>query len=342
MKALVFQGPNQMTLQEAPRPELAEGDILVKVGACLICGTDIRIFRGKKTKDVRIPSILGHEFAGIVAESKNKAFQPGTSVSIAPVLPCGTCYNCTHGQENVCANRRAYGYEFDGAFAEYVLVPAAYIAAGSVFVIPEDIPIEELAMAEALACCINGQGNSPVRLGDIVVIMGAGPIGLLHLQLAKASGATVIISEPSAARRATALELGADYAVDPAQQSLVEVVNSVSNGVGADVVILAIGVPGLVNQSLDIVRKRGFVNLFAGFSVGDMPPIDVNKIHYKEINLTGTSASARKDHELALRLIQNKIINVSKIVSHRFTLAEAEEALRLAENGGGIKVAILP
>lgn len=342
MKALVFQGPNQMSLQEVETPKPEEGDILLKVGACLICGTDIRIFRGKKTKDVRIPSVLGHEFAGVVAESRNLAFQAGDRVSVAPVLPCGTCYNCTHGQENVCANRQAYGYEYDGAFAEYTLIPAKYVQAGSVFPIPDDRPVEEMAMAEALACCINGQRNSPVRLGDIVVIFGAGPIGLLHLQLVKAAGGTAIISEPSAARRETALALGADIVVDPQQQDLAAAVHTCSAGIGADVVILAIGIPSLVNQALDIVRKRGYVNLFAGFSVGDMPPVDVNKIHYKEINLTGTSASARRDHELALRLIQNKMINVSKVVSHRFSLDDAEKAIQLAESGGGIKVAIMP
>ncbi len=342
MKALIFEGPNLMNLKEVPVPTPSAGDVLLQVKACLICGTDIRIFRGKKTKDVRKFSVLGHEFAGVVARSENGAFKPGDRVNIAPVLPCRTCFNCTHGQENVCANRRAFGYEFDGAFAEYVRIPHDYMEAGSVFHVAEGLAMEEAAMAEPLACCINGQQNSPVKLGDRVVIMGAGPIGLLHLQLAKASGATVIVSEPNARRRELALAFGADHAVDPTAEDLAAVVNSVSHGVGADVVILAIGVPSLVNTAIDLARKRGTVNLFAGFSVGDMPPIDVNKIHYKETRLTGTSASARKDHELALRLIENKIIDVSRIVSHRFSLEEAGEAFRLAENGGGIKVAILP
>jgi L-iditol 2-dehydrogenase len=342
MKALVFERPNVITLKEVASPKLNDGDLLVKVKACLICGTDIRIYRGKKTKDVRLPSILGHEFAGVVAESQNDGFHEGDPVSVAPVLPCGTCYHCTHGQENICANRRAYGYEFDGALAEYVRVPRDYIKTGNVFRVPEGVSFEEVAMAEPLACCINGQRNSPVKLGDVVVIAGAGPIGLLHTQLAKASGATVIVSEPSPSRRDTALAIGADCGVDPTDEDLATAVKAVSNGVGADVVILAIGIPSLVNVAIDIVRKRGFVNLFAGFSVGDMPPIDVNKIHYKEIHLTGTSASTRKDHELALRLIANKTIDVSKIISHRFPLTEANEAFAMAETGGGIKVGILP
>ncbi len=342
MKALVFERPHTITLKEVDAPKLGDGDILVRVKACLICGTDIRIFRGKKTKDVRLPSILGHEFAGVVAESQNGAFRPGDAVSVAPVLPCGTCYQCTHGRENVCARRRAYGYEFDGALAEYVRVPSDYITSGNVFRVPEGLSFEEIAMAEPLACCLNGQRNSPVKLGDIVVIAGAGPIGLLHTQLAKASGATVIVSEPNSARRELAVAVGADYGVDPVAEDLAARVKSVSNEVGADVVILAIGIPALVNVAIDIVRKGGFVNLFAGFSVGDMPPIDVNKIHYKEINITGTSASTRKDHELALKLIANRTIDVSRIISHRFPLAQANEAFAVAETGGGTKVGVLP
>jgi L-iditol 2-dehydrogenase len=342
MRALVFERPNTLTLHEVSVPRLDEGDILVKVKACLICGTDIRIFRGKKTKDVRLPSILGHEFAGVVTASRNEAFREGDALSVAPVLPCGTCYQCTHGQENVCTRRRAFGYEFDGALAEYVRVPYDYIATGNVFRIPEGLSFEEVAMSEPLACCINGQRNSPVKLGDVVVIAGAGPIGLLHTQLAKAAGATVIVSEPSPSRRATALETGADYAVDPTAEDLVARVKAVSHEVGADVVILAIGIPSLVNVAIELVRKRGWVNLFAGFSVGDMPPIDVNKIHYKEINLTGTSASTRKDHELALRLITQKTVDVSKIISHRFPLSAAHEAFTVAESGEGIKVGVLP
>lgn len=344
MKALVFNGPNAMGLQEVAVPALGEGDLLVQVKACLICGTDIRIYRGRKTKDVRVPSILGHEFSGVISQTGGqlKDFKAGDAISLAPVLPCRSCYNCTHGQENVCSHRTACGYEYNGAFAEYIRIPAAAVQSGNVFPVEPTIPFEVIALAEPIACCLNGQGNSPIHLGDTVVIMGAGPIGLIHLLLAKISGAKVIMSEPNCQRRQMALQLGADVAVDPAKEDLQEAVLSHSHGVGADVVILAIGVPGLVNQSLDLVRKRGAVNLFAGFSVGDMPPVDVNKIHYKEIRLTGTSASSRKDHELALRLLHNRRNEFARLISHRFPLDQGMEAIHLAEAGGGVKVAIMP
>ena len=344
MKGLLFEGPNRMEVQDVPTPEVPQGGLLVKVAACLICGTDIRIFRGKKTKDVRIPSILGHEFSGIIAATGGEidGFQIGDPVSIAPVVPCLTCHFCRHGQENVCLNRTACGYEYDGAFSEYVAIPAAAVRAGNVYQVPKDVNLEGLALAEPLACCINGHRNTPVKLGDTVLVMGAGPIGLLHIMLAKRSGAKVIVSEPSESRREMAIRLGADLAVDPGAHDLQGTVLESTCSIGADIVIMAIGVPGLVNQSLDLCRKGGWVNLFAGFSIGDLPPIDVNKIHYKEIKVTGTSASSRKDHEVALKLIANQAIDPGSLITHRYPLSEAMEAFKVAEAGLGIKVAIIP
>ena len=302
MKALLFEGPNRMEVREVPTPCVRrKGDLLVKVAACLICGTDIRIYRGKKTKDVRIPSILGHEFSGIIAETGGNVdgFQIGDPVSIAPVLPCLTCYNCKHGQENVCLN----GLHSDTnmtARLRNMSDPCRAIRSGNVYHAPSGVDLEGVALAEPLACCINGHGNSPVKLGDTVVVMGAGPIGLMHMLLAKQSGARVIVSEPSAARRNDSPQPWVRmWLWTPRPRIWRSIVSENTGGVGADVVILAIGVPALVNQAIDITRKRGWVNLFAGFSVGDMPPVDVNKIHYRETRVTGTSASSRRDHEVA-------------------------------------------
>lgn len=344
MKALIFEGPDDIKLKEVPIPVLEDGELLVKVKAALLCGTDIRVYRGRKTKGVRTPSILGHEFAGIVEETGNdvQEFKKGDAISVAPIIPCLKCYYCKHDQENICLNRTAHGYEYDGGFAEYVKIPAAALKSGNVYKVPEGISIEDIPLAEPLACCINGQRKSPIRLGDVVVIIGAGPIGLMHLLLAKSSGGVVIVSEPNEARRNTALKLGADIVVDPTSEDLEGVVLDNTERIGADVVIMAIGVPQLVNQAIKIVRKGGTVNLFAGFSVGDMPPVDVNQIHYKELIITGTSASSRKDHELAIRLIKNGTIDASKIITHKFALEQAEEAYRVAESGEGIKVAIIP
>lgn len=345
MRAALFTAPNQMALTEVPTPTAGPGELVLRVKAAMICGTDIRIYRGKKTKGVRLPSIIGHEFSGEIVEVGLgvRGFAIGDRISVEPVIPCHNCAYCQSGLENVCANRTAIGYEFDGAFAEYIRIPAAAVAGGHVYKFPASLAWEQAALAEPLGCCLNGQEKARVGLGDVVVILGAGPIGLMHVQLAKAAGTRcVLVSEPMDHRRKMALELGADSVVDPGAEDLAAAVKAVTGGVGADAVILAIGVPDLANQALGLARKGGRVNFFAGFSVGDLPPMDVNLIHYHELLLTGTSALTRHHYEKALRLIESGVVNVSKLVSHRFPLEQIDEAFAAAEGGLGIKVAVVP
>jgi L-iditol 2-dehydrogenase len=200
---------------------------------------------------------------------------------------------------------------------------------------------EAAALAEPLACCINGMRNVGVHLGDVVVILGAGPIGLMHAALARRAGARlVIVSEPNAMRRQAALERGVDCACDPTTEDLAGLIQSVTEGLGADAAILAIGVPALANEALKLVRKGGRVNLFAGFSAGDMATFDVNLVHYNEITVTGASALSRHDYETALHLLSSGLIDAKSLVTHRFALSDAVAALQEAESGRALKVAI--
>jgi L-iditol 2-dehydrogenase len=241
----------------------------------------------------------------------------------------------------VCLNRQAIGYEFDGAFAEYLRVPAIAVEAGNVFRLPDGMSEEAAALAEPLACCLNGMRNAEVGLGDAVVVLGAGPIGLMHAALARRAGARlVVVSEPNAMRRRAAAERGVDRVCDPIAENLGEVVRGLTDGLGADVVILAIGVPQLASEALGLVRKGGRVNLFAGFSAGDMPAMDVNAIHYNELTVTGASALSRRDYETALQLLAGGHIDAGSLITHRFGVAEAVSALAEAESGRALKVAI--
>lgn len=343
MRAGLLREPNVLELAEVPDPKSQLGDLIVKVRAATVCGTDVRIFRGKKTAGIRYPSVLGHEFAGEIVESNgNSAFRVGQRVCVNPAIPCGHCAYCKRGLENVCENLAAIGYEFDGAFAEYVRIPARASAAGNVHEIPENLAFEEAALTEPFACVINGQEKISVTPGDIVVVLGAGPIGLLHVKLARFSGARrVIVSEPNAARRSVALREGADLAVDPTVEDLNEIVRAHSHGLGADVAILAIGVPALVNVALGLVRQRGRVSLFAGFSVGESGSIDINLIHYREIIVTGASGLTRLQFERALDLLADKSFDIKSFVTHRYDLSSISEAMKMAENGSAIKVAIV-
>src|SRR6266542_486872 len=247
MQAAVFRGPNQMELREIPRPDPGPGEVLIRVGACAVCGTDLRIFAGGKTRGVYPPRVLGHEIAGQVIALGPGADQytdvkPGDRVAVPPGVPCLACRFCNTGHENLCKRRKGLGYFYDGGFAEYMIVPDVAVRHGLLYHVPDSLSDAEAAIAEPLACVVNGQSKSQVKLGDVVVITGAGPIGLMHLQLSRLAGARkILVSEPSAERRALAAELGATRTVDPTTENLEQIVSEESNGDGADVVIAAIG-----------------------------------------------------------------------------------------------------
>lgn len=343
MKAAVLKAPQQLQLAEIATPEAAAGELVLRVRAATVCGTDLRILSGRKTKGVRFPSVIGHEFAGEVVQvgSGVTGFETGDRVCMDPVIPCRACAYCKSGRENVCQHRQAMGYEFDGAFAEYIRIPAIALAAGNVFKMPAQMSFEAAALAEPLACCINGQRNAGVRLGDTVVVLGAGPIGLMHAALARLAGAAqVIVSEPNAARRQAAAEHGVDHVCDPGREPVLDFVRARTGGLGADVVILAIGVPQLANEALQLVRKGGHVNLFAGFSAGDTSQIDVNLIHYNEIGVSGASALSRRDYELALNMLSAGQIDATALITHRYGVGDALAAFDQAGSGRALKVAI--
>lgn len=344
MKAAVLRAPNDLAVTTIATPQVGPGDLLLRVRAATVCGTDLRILTGKKTKGVRFPSVIGHEFAGVVVEvgAGVTAWSVGDRVCVDPVVACHACAYCKSGRENVCQHRQAIGYEFDGAFAEFIRIPAIALQAGNVFRVPDGMDFEAAALAEPLACCINGQRNADIRLGDTVLVLGAGPIGLMHAALARTAGARqVIVSEPNAARRQAALERGVDLVCNPSSQSLLDVVNGATEGLGADVAILAIGVPALTNEALTVVRKGGHVNLFAGFSAGATATIDVNLIHYNELVVTGASALARRDYEIALNLLASGRVDASSLITHRFGVDEALGAFEVAGGGGALKVALV-
>ncbi len=222
MKAGVLRNVNEVSYMTIADPKLQPGDLLLKVKAATVCGTDIRILRGTKTAGIRYPSVLGHEFAGVVADTGGHSqFSVGQAVCVCPQFACGHCDYCIRGAENLCRNLTAMGYEIDGAFAEYVRIPASGVRSGNVFAMPEGLSFEKAALAEPLSCVMNGQERVGVKMGDIVTILGAGPIGILHVKLAKVKGARfIIVSEPSALRREAALRAGADMVIDPTSEDL--------------------------------------------------------------------------------------------------------------------------
>lgn len=343
MKAVILSGPNDFKPGWIEKPEIDDDEILIQMKSTAICGTDMRILTGKKTKGVRYPSVIGHEICGVICETgKNiKDWAVGDHVAVANVIPCHRCHSCLSGRENACLQRKAIGYEFNGGFAEYVRIPAIAITSGNLVKLPEDISFGEGALIEPLACCIRGSKNAGIKLNDVVLIVGAGPIGLMHLQLAKLSGAkTVIVSEPIASRREKAKILGADILVNPIEEDLPEIVMRETKGIGADVIIMAIGVPPLVNGILKLCCKGGTVNLFAGFAGTGEAAIEVNTIHYNEINVNGSTAYQRIDYLEAAQMVIDKKIQLKEIITHRYPIDEFQQAYEVCKSGEGLKVII--
>jgi L-iditol 2-dehydrogenase len=343
MQAATLYAPNHLAYGGVDDPALEAGDVLLRVKAATICGTDVRIFRGRKTAGVRYPSIIGHEFSGEVAAANGpSAFGIGQRVAVCPAIPCGHCPQCLRGQENLCPDLQAIGYQLDGGFAEFVRIPARAVALGNVHVMPEGMGFEEAALIEPLACVLNGQNKVALQQGDTVVILGAGPIGVLHVRLARLRGAArVIVSEPNAARRQAALDAGADVVTDPNEGNLHTSILAETRGLGADVVICAIGLPSLAAQAVGLAAKGGRVSLFAGFSKGELGQLDVNAIHYEELRLTGAFGLSRRNFEDALRMVADRRIDLGGMVTHRYGLAEVVGAFSTAESGAAMKVAIV-
>jgi L-iditol 2-dehydrogenase len=343
MKAGILRRVNELAYADIADPNLQAGDLLIKVKAATVCGTDIRILRGTKTAGIRYPSILGHEFAGVVADAGGQAqFKVGQAVTVCPQFACGECRYCKSDAENLCSNLLAMGYGIDGGFAEYVRVPASAVRLGHVFAMPQHLRFAEAALAEPLACVMNGQERVGVNAGDSVLILGAGPIGLLHVKVAKLAGAgKIIVSAHNAARREAALQAGADVVIDPKTQDLVAGVKSETNGAGVDVAIVAIGVPALANDALKLVRHRGRVSLFAGFPKDVEATLDINAIHYNEITVTGAFGLSRRLFERALHLIGTGQIEVKSLLTHEFELAEIISAFDAAEQGIALKAAVV-
>ena len=346
MLAARLRAVDDLRVEEVPTPTAGPGEVLVEVGANTICGTDLRIVRGAKTAHVRLPVGLGHEAAGRVAEVGPGAtgYRPGDRVALLPAIPCRRCWTCQQDMENLCVDpgRRILGYAVDGGMAEFMLVPADSVAAGCLFVARSDLPYEQLALAEPLGSVVGGQRRSPVRAGYTVLIMGAGPIGLLHLQLALLHGAgAVVVSQRSPTRRALAGRLGA-ITVDPTTDDLGAAVAEVTDGRGVDLAFICIGVPELVDEALRLTRIGGRVDIFAGMSGGGRAGIPADLVHYRQLTLTGSSDIRRADYAASLALVESGRIDTASMISHRFPLADAAAALAAAADGTAIKVAVMP
>jgi L-iditol 2-dehydrogenase len=338
MKALVFHGPGNMALENCPVPAIVSDEVLVRVRFAGVCGTDIRIFKG--TKKIPAPKITGHEFAGDIAAlgSHVSGFSVGDRVTAYPVIACGKCYACRAGRSNICTDRITLGYELDGGFANFVKIPADAIAKGNLIALPVGVSYEEAAASEPLTAAYNGIRRSNLQPGQTVLIVGAGPIGLFHTQLAKAEGAGLVaVSEPQAEKRELARKLGADAVIDPAAQDVQQAVKELTGGAGMDIVLADVGIPKVVEQSVEYLRKGGTYVIFAGCPVGSQITIDPNLIHYKELVVTGSSAAKPEYQKKMLQMISEGRITLKPLISGVLPAEQWLRAFEMKGNYEGLK-----
>ncbi|RLE08511.1 L-threonine 3-dehydrogenase [Candidatus Aerophobetes bacterium] len=345
MKAAVLEDLEKMVVKEVTTPQIGQGEILVRVRSCAVCGSDIRIYHRGNPR-VKPPQIIGHEIAGEIVEvgSGVKKFKVGDRVALGADVPCGTCRFCRNGLGNNCPINYAIGYQFQGGFAEYIPLNELTVKYGPLHKIPGDLSFDEASLAEPLACCINGYELANLKLGDTVVVIGAGPVGLMLVELAKIMGADkVILSQRSRERLRLAQRFSADVLISSSEENFVERVMEETGGEGADVVMVACANPSAQEEALKVVGHRGRVNFFGGLPPGSSKiSIDSNLIHYKECFVLGSHGSVPRQHKLALNLLAEGRIKGKDFITHHFALDDIKEAFEVAEGHRGLKVIVNP
>lgn len=345
MKAAVLEKLERMIVKEVEIPGVGKEEILVRVKSCAICGSDIRIYHQGNPR-VKPPQIIGHEIAGEVVEvgEKIESFKAGDRVAIGADVPCGVCKFCRNGLGNNCLINYAIGYQFSGGFAEYILLNETTVKYGPLHKIPDNLSFDEASLAEPLACCLNGYELANLKVGDSVVIIGAGPIGLMLVELAKSMGASkIILSQRSKERLKIARKFSADLLISSLEENFVERVMQETEGEGTDVVMVACANPSAQEEALKIVGHRGRVNFFGGLPPGSAKiKINSNLIHYKECFVLGSHGSVPRQHKIALDLLSKGLIKGKDFITHHFGLDEIKEAFKVAEKHQGLKVIISP
>ena len=347
MKAAVFEGLEHLALRDVPESSLPDDEsLIIKVHACAVCGSDLRIYHHGNAR-VTPPQIIGHEVAGevVAVGAKVSRFKVGDRIATGADVPCGECDWCRDGLANNCAINYAIGYQFPGGFAEHMPLNGLTLRHGAVHHIPEGLTYDQATLAEPLGCCINGLEMSHIKLGDTVVVIGAGPAGCMLMRLARSFGALRVIAvQRSRARLEIARQLGgADLVICSQDGDPVEAVMYATQGQGADVILTANSSVSTHDQALHMARNRGRINLFGGLGSSARPiALDSNLIHYKELVLTGSHGSVPRQHRLALDILAAGLIDPDGYITHTFPLSEIAAAFRAAESHVGLKVVVHP
>jgi L-iditol 2-dehydrogenase len=325
MKAAICVGREKIEVREIPVPTPAAGEVLVKVRATGLCGSDVDGFTGHHPM-IRWPIILGHEASGTIAACGPGVarWRIGDPVAIEPFFTCKVCPACLRGQYNLCVGLKITGHQVPGTMAEYVIAEQGFVHRK-----PESLSFEEAAIAEPASGSLHAVERCGLRLGDFVVVIGCGTIGSLAMQHCLNKGTEVLVADPDEHKLAVARGLGAHHAVDPSRQELAQAVRELTGGIGADCVIEAVGLPETLASTTRLVRRGGTIMLI-GWSGEKADPIDLTAVTLDELTLRGTLGFCN-DFPVALRLMSSGKIKIAPIISHRLPFTDAEKAIRMLE-----------
>jgi len=334
MRAARLYAPHDLRVEQVEDPRPDSNQFLVRIRACGICPSDLRAYSGVRPLRTT-PTTPGHEWVGEIIGAGGSAtgFQLGDRVAASWLAPCGRCYFCGREQFNLCENKRAG--QSKGGFAELGVASRAHL-----YKMPEGLSFVSAAFAEPLACCLNGQDNSRILAGDTVAVVGAGPIGLLHLQAAKARGARVVSCDLLPDRLETARRVGADHVVNSSQADPAQAVLDLTDGRGANAVIVAVGSPQAIAPALRMAAPRATVNLFAGTYPPTTIDLDPNLIHYRELALCGSWDYQPKHFQQALDLLGAGAVATGPLVSHLLPLERTSDGFEAVASRRGLKVVI--
>jgi len=347
MKVLRFYAPGDVRLEDAPRPQIGADEVLLRVKNCSTCGTDVKIFHNGH-QNITPPRVMGHEVAGEVAEvgANVHGWAVGDRAQVIAAVPCGDCYECRKGWMEICENQTSVGYQYDGGFAEYMVVPRQVLAVDGLNRIPDGVGYDEASAAEPFACAINAQEQLGIEAGDTVVVFGAGPIGCIHIRIARGvhQAGTVILVDVNAERLAMSADaVQPDHVIDASSVDVVEEVMRLTGGRGADVVITATAANVTQEQAIAMAARNGRISFFGGLPKTN-PTItcDSNLVHYRQLHIHGANGSAPAHNKRALEYIASGLVPVKDLITVHLPLERALEAFEIVAKGQAIKVTVEP
>ncbi len=339
MKAVIFDGPLQLALRDVPVPEPAAGEVIVRVSAALTCGTDLKGY--KRGHRLFAPGmIFGHEFAGVISAvgAGVTGWREGDTVTAANSAPCNSCFYCRRGQQQLCADlENRFNW---GAFAEYIRVPA-HIVAQNMHLVPASVPVAHAGLIEPLACAIHGTVIGDIRLGDTVVIIGAGAQSLMQIQIARSLGAArVIVVGRSKGRLTRAAALGAAVTLSVLDGDPLATVRDLTDGRGADVVLESAGSAQTWRQAFAMTRPGGTAVMFSGLPGGTTVDFDATKLHYSQITIKGIFHHTPRFVEMALQMLAAGQIDGAQLIDGEIALDAVEAGLQRMDRSEVVKLAV--